>query len=135
MRNLGPIRFGHVLLVHHGSCYFEDVPNFALGFTVLLWSMPASEFSPNSFPSEIHCEIVRELLLVAIRSQASYMSTNGFFEFVFKPLEVSEHFALLPHRIDPRVPREVVDEEHVISASAKCSRLRRSPYVGMDYVE
>ena len=63
------------------------------------------------------------------------MLTSGFFDFVFKFLEVFEHFALLPHRVDVGLSGEVVDEEHVISASAECSRLRRSPYVGMDYVE
>ena len=135
MRSFGPIRLGHVLLVHHGPCYFEDVPIFALGYTVLLRSMSASEFSPNSFPSEIRREIVREVLLAAIRSQASYVSTCGFFDFVFKSLDVSEHFALLPHRVDPGVLGEVVDEEHIISASTECSRLCRSPYIGMDYVE
>ena len=135
MRSFGPIRLGHVLLVHHGPCYFEDVPIFALDYTVLLRSVSASEFSLNSFLSEIRREIVREVLLATIRSQASYMSTSGFFDFVLKCLEVSEHFALLPHWVDPGVPGEVVDKEHIISASAECSRLCRSPYIGMDYVE
>ena len=40
-----------------------------------------------------------------------------------------------PHRVDPGVSGEVVDEEHVISASVECSHLTRSPYVGMEYVE
>ena len=135
MRSFGPIRLGHVLLVHHGPHYFEDLPIFALGYTVLLWSVSASEFSPNSFFPEIHREVIREVLLAAIRSQASYMSTNGFFDFVLECLEVSEHFPLLPHHLDPGMRREVIDEEHVISASAECSRLCRSPYIGMDYVE
>ena len=38
------------------------------------------------------------------------MSTNGFFDFAFKFLEVSEHFALLSHRIDLGVAGEVIDE-------------------------
>mgnify|MGYP000636192767 CR=1 FL=1 len=63
------------------------------------------------------------------------MTTRGFFDFALKFLEVSEHFAFMSHRVDPGVPGEVVDEEHVISASAKCSRLSQSPYIGMDYVE
>ena len=63
------------------------------------------------------------------------MLARGFLDFILEFLEVSEHFTLLPHQIDPSVPRKVVDEEHVISASAECSRLRRSPYVGMDYVK
>ena len=63
------------------------------------------------------------------------MSTSGFFDFALEFLEVSEHFALMPHQVDPGVPREVVDEEHVVSASAECSRLSESPYVRMDYVE
>ena len=124
-----------MFLIHHGPRYFEDVPIFALGYSVLLRSVSASEFSSNSFLSEIRREIVREVLLATIRSKASYMTTRSFFDFDFKPLEVSEHFTLLPHRVEPRVPGEVVDEEHVISASAECSRLRWSPYVGMDYVE
>ena len=47
------------------------------------------------------------------------MSTNGFFDFAFKFLEVSEHFALLLHPVDLGVPREVIDEEHVISTSVE----------------
>ena len=42
------------------------------------------------------------------------MPTYGFFYFVFKPLEVSEHFTLVLHGVDPGVPRLVVDKEHVI---------------------
>ena len=63
------------------------------------------------------------------------MPNNRLFDFAFEFLEVSKHFALLSHRVDPGVPGVVIDEEHVISASAECSRLSRSPYVGMDYVE
>ena len=84
MRSFGPIRLGHVLLVHHRPRYFEDVPIFALGYTVLLWSVLANEFSPNSFLSKIHREVVREVLLAAIRSQASYMSISGFFDFILE---------------------------------------------------
>ena len=112
-----------MLLVHHGPRYFEDVPIFALGYTVLLRGVSSSEFSPNSFLSEIRREIVREVLLASIRSKTAYMSTGSFFDFILEFLEVSEHFALVPHRVDPCVPGEVVDEEHVISASAECSRL------------
>ena len=93
-----------MLLVHQGPRYFEDVPIFALGYTVLLRSVSACEFSPNSFPSEICREVVQEVLLAAIRSQASYMSTSGFFDFVLQCLEVSEHFAFLPHWVDLGVP-------------------------------
>ena len=63
------------------------------------------------------------------------MPTSCLFDFAFEFLEMSEHFALLLHRVDPRVPGEVVDEEQVILASAECSRLSRSPYVGMDYID
>ena len=93
-----------MLLVYNGPRYFEDVPIFALGYSVLLRSVSASEFSPNSFLSEIRCKVVREVLLAAIRSKASNMSTGGLFDFVFECLEVSEHFALLPHWVDPGVP-------------------------------
>ena len=34
-----------------------------------------------------------------------------------------EHFTLLPHREDPGVPREVVDDPHIISATTECSHL------------
>ena len=98
-----------MLLVHHGSRYFEDVPIFALGYSVLLQSVSASEFSPNSFLLEIRREIVREVLLTTIRSKASNMSTGGLFDFAFECFEVFEHFALLPHQVDPGVPGEVVD--------------------------
>ena len=57
-----------------------------------------------------------------------------FFYFVFNPLEVSEHFVLLPHGVDPGVLGEVVDKDHVISVSAECSRLSRSPYIGVNYI-
>ena len=63
------------------------------------------------------------------------MPTSRLFYFAFDFLEVSEHFTLLPHRVDPGVPGEVIDEEHVISASVECSRLSRFPYVGMNYVK
>ena len=63
------------------------------------------------------------------------MSTSGFFDFAFKFLEVSEHFALLPHRVDLGKLGEVVNEEHVVSASAECSHLSRSSYVRMDYID
>ena len=76
-----------------------------------------------------------EILIASIWSKASDIPTCGFFDISLQILEVSEHFALMSHRVDPGVPGEVVDEEHVISASAECSRLCRSPYIGMDYVE
>ena len=63
------------------------------------------------------------------------MPTSRLFDFEFEFLEVSEHLALLPHLVDPSVPGEVVNEEHVISTSAKCSRPSQSPYIGMNYVE
>ena len=124
-----------MLLVHHGAPYFKDVPILALDYTVLLRSVSASEFSPNSFLSEIRRKIFQEILLASIQSKASYMSTNRLFDFAFEFLEVSEHFTLLPHWVDPSVPGVVVDEEHVVSASTECSHLSRYPYVGMDYVE
>ena len=95
-------------LVHHGPRYIKDVPIFALGYSVMLRSVSESEFSLNSFLWEIRHKVVREILLALIRSQASYMSTIGFFDFDLKFLEVSEHFALLPHRVDPGVPGEIV---------------------------
>ena len=42
------------------------------------------------------------------------MSTGGFFDFALEFLEVCKHFALIPHRVDPGVPGEVVNEEHVV---------------------
>ena len=57
------------------------------------------------------------------------MPTRRFFDFGFEPLEVSEHFALLSHEIDPGVLGEVVDERDIISASAECDYLGRSPYI------
>ena len=124
-----------MLLVRHDPRYFEDVPIFALGYTVQLRSVSASEFSPNSFLLDIRHKIIREILIASIRSKASNMPTSRLFYFAFEFLEVSEHFALFPHRVDPGVPGVVVDEEHVISASTECSRLSWSPYVGMNYVK
>ena len=42
------------------------------------------------------------------------MLTRHLFDFIFAYLEVSEHFDLLPHWVDPSVPGVVVDKEHVI---------------------
>ena len=55
-----------MLLVYNGPRYFEDVPIFALGYSVLLWSVSAGEFLPNSFLSEIGSKVVGEILLAAI---------------------------------------------------------------------
>ena len=110
------------------------MPISALSYSILLRSVSASEFSPNSSLSEICSKIIREILLTSIRSKTTYMPTSGFFDFALEFLEVSEHFALMPHQVDLGIPGEVIDEEHVISASAECSRLHWSPYVGMDYV-
>ena len=84
---------------------------------------------------EIHRKVVQQILIASIRLKASYMSTSRLFDFALEFLEVSEHFSLRPHRVDLDVPGEVVNEEHVISASAECGRLSQSPYVGMDYIE
>ena len=62
------------------------------------------------------------------------MLTYGLFDFLLEFLEVSEHFSLLPRRVDPGVPREVVDERDIISASAKCGYLCRPRNVGVDYI-
>ena len=48
---------------------------------------------------------------------------------------MGEYFALLLHRIYPRVARVVVDEGDVVAASAERRRLSRSPYIQVDYVE
>ena len=42
------------------------------------------------------------------------MLTNRLFDFALEFSEVSEHFALMPHRVDPGVLGEVEDEEHLI---------------------
>ena len=42
------------------------------------------------------------------------MPTSCHFDFVFEFLEVSKHFTLLSHCIDPGMFGEVVDEEHII---------------------
>ena len=110
-----------MLLIHHGLCFFEDVPVFAFGHTVLLRCVSASEFLPNSFLWEVHRKIVRDILLGSVRSNASYMSTSPLFNFAFEFLEMSEHFSVLPHWVDPGVLGEVVDKEHVISTSVECS--------------
>ena len=57
------------------------------------------------------------------------MSSGCLFDFVYKFLEVCEHFTLLPHRKDLVVPGDVVDECHIISASAECCRLGWSPHI------
>ena len=126
------IRFLYVVYkLHYDSArYFEEVPILAFGYSVLLRIVSASEFLPNSFLSEIRCKVVREVLISTIQSKASNMTVRGFFDFAFKSLEVSEHFAIMPHRVDRGVRGEVVDEAHIISASAECCRLSRSPYVG-----
>ena len=79
-------------------------------------------------------EIVQEILLASIQSKASDMPTCGFFDFVFKPSEVSKHFIILPHRINPGMPGEVVDEHDIILATTKCCHLGWSPHIWMYYI-
>ena len=95
------------------------------------YSLPPS----NQNHVRIIYEFIRELLLTPIQSKSLDMPTYGFFDFTLKFLEMSKHFALLPHKVDPSVPREVVDERDIISASAKCGCLCRSPNVKVDYVQ
>ena len=51
------------------------------------------------------------------------LTHSDIFDFVFKLLEVCEHFTLLPHRKDLGVLGEVVDERDVVSTSTECDRL------------
>ena len=48
------------------------------------------------------------------------MSTSRLFDFTFEILEVSKHFTILPHWVDPGVPGLVVDKEHIISVEYEC---------------
>ena len=57
--SLCPIWLGHMLLVHHGPCYFEDVSILVFGYTILLRCVSASEFSLNSFLLEVCSKVVR----------------------------------------------------------------------------
>ena len=62
------------------------------------------------------------------------MPTNGFFDFIHKILELSEHFALLSHWVDPGMSREVIGKRDIILASAECGYPCRSPYIRVDYL-
>ena len=57
------------------------------------------------------------------------MLTGYLSDFVFEPLEVFEHFTLLPHRVDPGVPGEVVDECEIVAAIFECCGLGWSPHI------
>ena len=63
------------------------------------------------------------------------MLTGFFLHLAFEPLNLGEHFAVLLHRVYPRVARVVVDKGDVVAASAELRCLSRSPYVQVDYVE
>ena len=63
------------------------------------------------------------------------MPTSRLFDFAFEFLELFEHFDILPHRVDPSVPRVAFNEEHVISVYAECGRLSRFLYIEMNYAE
>ena len=89
----------------------------------------------NSFLSEISCEFSREVLFIPIWSKASDMLTYGLFDFLLEFLEVSEHFSLLPRRVDPGVPREVVDERHIVPTTIECCHLGWSPHIWMYYIQ
>ena len=55
------------------------------------------------------------------------MPTYAFFNFIFEPLEVVEHFAHLFHRVELGMPGEVTDERDIISATTECCRFELIP--------
>ena len=63
------------------------------------------------------------------------MSTRSFFDFGSEPLEVSEHFSLLSHRVDPGVLGELTNGRDVISVSAECGYLGWSPCISMGDIQ
>ena len=68
--------------------------------------MSTQKLSLNAFfPKKIQ-KFVGEVLFSSMQLKTSYMSSSGFLDLILKFLEVSEHFSLLPHGIDPGVSRE-----------------------------
>ena len=110
--------FGRFFLVHHGSSNLYYVLIFTLGYAVLLMCVMAGELSSDSFLAEIGRERIREIFFA-----------RSLFSFGFELLEVSKHFTLLPHRVDPGVPGKIVNKRDIVSASAECTYLGRSPYI------
>jgi hypothetical protein len=105
------------------------VPILTLGYAVLLRCVTAREFSSDSFLAEIGCERIREIFFASIGSKAAYVPTRSLLGLGFELLEVSEYFTLLPHWVDPGVPGKIVNKRDIISASAECTYLGRSPYI------
>ena len=129
VRRFCPVPFWQVFLVHDGPSNLYYVPIFSLGHAVLLRCVTAGEFSSDSFLAEIGREHIREIFFPSILSKAAYVPACSLFSFGFELLEVSEHFTLLPHRVDPGVPGKIVNKRDIISASAECTYLGRSPYI------
>ena len=105
------------------------MPIHLFTYSVMLRCVSASKILPDSFLSKVCYEGVRELLFAFIRSTTPYIMTSCLFDFILESLEEQEHFILLPHREYLGVPREVVDERGVVSASAESTYLGRSPYI------
>ena len=57
-----------VELVSQHACYLEYLQILSFGYSVLLGSVSAREFSPNAFTLEVGVEFVREVLLSSVRS-------------------------------------------------------------------
>ena len=124
-----------MFVIHYCPCHLEYMSVFSFGYSVLLRCVLASKFPHASFLSKVYCEGIGEVLLAAVRSKAPYMLTCCLFDFVFEFLEVWEHFTLLPHMKDLGVPREVVNEHHIVSATTECCRLGWAPCIWMYYIQ
>ena len=124
-----PIRICQMFLIHHCPCHLKYMPVLSFGYSILLRCVLACKLPPNSFLSKVCCEGVGEVLFTVIRSKTLNMSIGCLFDLVFELLAVSEHFALLSHRVDPSVSREVVDDRYIVSATTKCCHLGCSPYI------
>ena len=125
------VPFRQVHLIHHSPCDFYYVLVFTLNNVVLLRCVTAWEFLSDYFLSKIHRKIIRKIFFTSIWSNEQYVPTCSFFDLGFEPLDVSEHFSLLSHKIDPGGPGEVFDEHDIIMTSAECGYLGRPPYTWM----
>ena len=123
------VRFRQALLVHHCPCNLYYVPVLPLNYAVLLRCVTAWEILSDSFLSKIRCKLIREIFFDSIWSKAAYVPTHSFFDFGFEILEVTEHFAFLPHRVDAGMHGEVLNECNIVSAPAECGYLDRSPCI------
>ena len=122
-----------MLLITHCHRRLLYCPVLPIGHTVLLRCVSAREFSPNSFLLQITRELVREVLLPAIKPLD--LPSSFPFNKAFHLQETAEDFTLLRDQAHPSVPSVVIDEGYKVTASSDAHVLCWSPYIRMDHID